>query len=132
MIKTLTVATAALAFMATLADARPRHSARAFTTEQAQVVAHPTGCPRVRFCGCGVSVKVFGHPRRDLFRAASWRKFPRAAPAPGMVAVWGSRHVAYIISVQGNDALLYDPNSGGHLTRIHTRQLPGLVVNPNG
>jgi hypothetical protein len=97
------------------------------------IVPHPTGCPTIQFCGCGVSVKVFGRPVRNLYAASAWRRFPRAAAGPGMVAIWGSRHVAYIISVDGDEALLYDPNSGGHETRVHRRSLAGAtIVNPGG
>jgi hypothetical protein len=97
------------------------------------IVPHPSGCPATRFCGCGVSVRVFGHPVRDLYPASAWRRFPRAAAGPGMVAIWGGRHVAYIISVDGDEATLYDPNSGGHATRIHHRSLAGAtIVNPGG
>ena len=100
---------------------------------EARIVAHPAGCPRRLFCGCGVSVKVFGKPVRNRFLAANWFRFPRARPAPGMVAV-RRHHVMYIMAVdQNGNALVYDPNSGGHKTRIHTRSLTGYtVVNPNG
>lgn len=50
------------------------------------VVAHPAGCPRTRFCGCGVSLRVYGERRRNLYLAANWLKFPAVKPAPGMVA----------------------------------------------
>lgn len=102
--------------------------------DMAQIVDHPSGCPRTRFCGCGVSVKVFGHPVRNLFLAANWYKFPRTPPSAGMVAIFGKRHVAYIMSVDGGgNATLYDPNSGGHKTRIHTRNIANTtVVNPHG
>lgn len=100
----------------------------------ATIVSHPAGCPRRLFCGCGVSVKVFGRPVRDLYLAANWlRKFPRAEPGSGMVAA-RSGHVMYIMAYNGDGtALVYDPNSGRHLTRIHTRSLRGYrVVNPHG
>lgn len=98
-----------------------------------RVVAHPAGCPSRAFCGCGVSVKVFGKPIRDLFLARNWFKFPRATPGAGMVAVRNG-HVMYIMAYDGNgNATVYDPNSGGHRTRIHIRSLAGYrVVNPHG
>lgn len=99
-----------------------------------EIVSHPSGCPWRAFCGCGVSVKVFGRPIRDLFLAENWlRKFPRAAPGAGMVAARRG-HVMYIIDYLGNGmAQVYDPNSGGHQTRIHTRSLAGYrVVDPHG
>lgn len=98
-----------------------------------RIVSHPAGCPGRAFCGCGVSVKVFGHPVRDLFLASNWRKFPSAYPSAGMVA-WRNHHVMYIESMDANgNAVVYDPNSGGHQTRVHTRSLAGYhIVNPNG
>ncbi len=105
----------------------------ALTPHGQGIVPHPSGCPAVQFCGCGVSVKVFGHPVRDLYPASAWRRFPRAAAGPGMVAIWANRHVAYIISADGGDALLYDPNGGQHQTWIHRRSLAGAtIVNPGG
>lgn len=97
-----------------------------------RVVSHPEGCPRIAFCGCGVSVKVFGRSIKSLWRAAAWYQFPRAFPSAGMVAV-RNHHVMFIESYDGNgNAVVYDPNSGGHQTRIHTRSLAGYqVVNPN-
>ncbi len=95
------------------------------------IVDHPSGCPRTAFCGCGVAVKVFGKPIRDLWLAANWFKFKTAAPAPGMVAV-RRHHVFVVLEVLGhNKVLAYDPNSGGHKTRIHLRSLAGYrVVDP--
>ena len=98
-----------------------------------RIVSHPSGCPGSAFCGCGVSVKVFGHPVRNLYLASNWFQFPRSSPGPGMVAV-RNHHVMYIEAMDGNgNATVYDPNSGGHQTRIHTRSLSGYtIVNPNG
>jgi len=106
----------------------------AFSTVAAGAVQyqpHPRGCPRVSFCGCGVSLKVFGKPVRHLYLAANWLRFPRAKPASGMVAARRG-HVFYIIKVVGRGkALAYDPNSGRHRTRIHIRSLAGFqVVDP--
>src|SRR5690348_8578155 len=97
-----------------------------------RIVEHPAGCPRIAFCGCGVSVKVFGRSIKGLWRAAAWYKFPRTFPAPGMVAV-RNHHVMYIMAYDGNgNATVYDPNGGHHLTFIHTRSLSGYrIVNPH-
>ena len=104
-----------------------------YGAERDNILPHPSGCPRTAFCGCGVSVKVFGHPVRNLFLASNWRRFPRTSPAPGMVAV-RNHHVMLIVALDGNgNATVYDPNSGGHQTRQHVRSLSGYyVVNPNG
>lgn len=94
-----------------------------------EVVSHPEGCPRSLFCGCGVSVRVFGHPVRDLWLVQNWYRFPRAEAAAGNVAILGSRHVAYILQAYGDGtATLYDPNSGGGLTRVHRVSLRGWAV----
>lgn len=98
-----------------------------------QIVAHPAGCPRSLFCGCGTAVHIFGSPIRSLWLAANWLKFPRAAPGPGMVAARHG-HVFAIEKDLGNGMVLaYDPNSGRGLTRIHVVSLRGYsVVNPHG
>jgi hypothetical protein len=101
----------------------------ATAASSAEVVSHPEGCPRSLFCGCGVSVRVFGHPVRDLWLVQNWYRFPRAEAAAGNVAILGSRHVAYILQAYGDGtATLYDPNSGGGLTRVHRVSLRGWAV----
>lgn len=103
------------------------------TPVKAEIVPNPAGCPKRLFCGCGVSVKVFGHPVRELFLAANWYRFPRAIARAGMVAIFGRHHVAYILDANGNSATVYDPNSGGHATRIHARDISrATIVNPTG
>ena len=102
-------------------------------TEGAVVGGRPAGCPR-RYCGCGVSLKVFGKIIPELNLAYNWKKkFPRTAPAPGMVAA-RSGHVFYIVSVIDSlNVIAYDPNSGKGLTRVHERSLRGyVVVDPHG
>ena len=98
---------------------------------RARIVAHPEGCPRVRFCGCGVSLHVFGKRVRDLYLAANWRRFKPAPPAPGTVA-WRYGHVFAVVKVLRHGVVLaYDPNSGRGLTRVHVRRLAGYkVVDP--
>lgn len=96
------------------------------------VVAHPPGCPWRAFCGCGAAVRVFGRPVRDLWLAANWFRFPRAAPAAGMVAV--RRHHVFVLEqhLGGSTWLAYDANSGRHATRVHARSITGFViVNPH-
>lgn len=98
-----------------------------------QIIDHPSGCPRTAFCGCGAAVRIFGAPLRALWAAASWFKFPRASPAPGMVAV--RRHHVFVLEGKLDNGLwlAYDANSGGHQTRIHARSLAGYtIVNPHG
>lgn len=92
------------------------------------IVAHPAGCPTRLFCGCGASVRVFGHSVRELWLAANWYKFPRTYPAPGAVAV--RRHHVMVLEADlgGGVWQVYDANSGGHATRIHARSLAGYTI----
>lgn len=101
--------------------------------EARYVVPNPTGCPSRAFCGCGAAVRVFGHAVRELWLAANWYRFPRAAPAPGMVAV--RPHHVFVLEADlgGGMWQVYDANSGGHATRIHARSIAGYtIVNPHG
>jgi hypothetical protein len=108
---------------------RGRRSAR--IGRQTVVVAHPAGCPRRAFCGCGAAVRVFGSPRRDLWLSSNWLRFPRSPPAPGTVAVRRG-HVFVLEQHAGGDTwIVYDANSGGRRTRIHARSIRGYaIVNP--
>jgi hypothetical protein len=112
-----------------------RHHAQHYVRyETGTVVAHPSGCPRTEFCGCGAAVEVFGHAVRSLWLAANWLRFPRTAPHPGAAVVFGAHHVAVIREYYGDGtALLYDANSGHHLTRVHRMSIArGRVVQPTG
>jgi hypothetical protein len=98
---------------------------------RAEILPHPDGCPRRAFCGCGAAVRLFGKPIRDLWLAANWFRFPRAAPAPGMAAV--RRHHVFVLEqhLGGNTWLVYDANSGRGRTQRHARSIAGyVVVNP--
>lgn len=103
------------------------------TSAVAEVQPHPAGCPKRAFCGCGAAVKVFGHPRRDLWLARAWYRFPRTSPASGTVAV-RRHHVFVLLShVSGTTWLVWDANSGGRKTRVHHRSIAGwAIVNPHG
>jgi hypothetical protein len=92
------------------------------------IIGHPAGCPHSQFCGCGASVRIFGHPVRELYLASNWFQFAHTAPGPGMVAV-RNHHVFVIESVNGDGTVVaWDANSGGHATRIHTVSLSGYSV----
>ena len=135
MAATLTLVTA-IVLASSSAQARHyrhhHHSSYVYATE-GQVVSHPSGCPRIAFCGCGASVEVFGHPIRELYLAANWFRFPHTTAASGMVAV-RNHHVFVIRSVNSDGTVVaYDANSGGHLTRVHTVSLVGYSVrDPRG
>jgi hypothetical protein len=110
-----------------------RSPTRQASRGEVQLLPHPVGCPSRAFCGCGASIEVFGRSIRELWLAAAWFKFPRAEPAPGMVAV-RRHHVFVIREVRAPGLVLaYDANSGGRRTRLHLRSLAGFtVVNPRG
>lgn len=111
------------------ASTRKARSNRAYIA--AQVVSHPSGCPARSFCGCGAAVRVFGHARRDLWLAANWLRFPRTSPAPGMVAARRGHVFVLERHIGGSTWLAWDPNSGGHRTRVHARSIAGFaIVNP--
>jgi hypothetical protein len=82
-----------------------------------------------------VSVWAFGHSIRSLWLARAYFKFPRSIAGKGKVAIFRhGHHVAGIIEAYGDGtALLYDPNSGGHKTRIHRRSIKrAIIVDPHG
>jgi hypothetical protein len=119
----------------------PNYAAKPIKTTglEPQIVVHPEGCPQRLFCGCGAAKRlkdtwgIVVEKPRELWLAASWYRFPKAQPAPGMVAV--RRHHVYVIEAYLGDGkvLAYDANSGGGKTRIHVRSLAGYaVVNPRG
>ena len=139
--KTATVV-AALLLLSVQAEARPyRHlyriqhfrEAMAMVPSNEHIVsARPAGCPS-RFCGCEASLYKFGRIIPELNLASNWRRFPRAAPAPGMAAVRSGHVMILEQQVAGNVWTVHDGNSGGHVTREHSRSLAGYtIVDPNG
>lgn len=92
------------------------------------ILAHPVGCPRRLFCGCGASIEIFGRPIADLFTARAWLRFPRSERAP-RTAMVRAHHVAILRShVSGTLWLVYDANSGGRQTRLHVRDTAGWTI----
>lgn len=92
----------------------------------------PSGCPH-RFCGCGASLQVFGRIIPTLNLAANWLRFPRTAPASGMVAARRGHVFVLKQHIGGNTWLVHDSNSGRGRTRIHPRSIAGFtIVNPHG
>ena len=108
-----------------------RNAMASIDADRGQVVGgRPAGCPR-SYCGCGASLHVFGRIVPGLNLAANWLRFPRTAPAPGMVAARRGHVFVLERHLEGDTWMAYDANSGRHATRIHARSLRGYtVVNP--
>ena len=129
MIKTLTFAAALVLAVSTAAEARSHHGHRYHrialdANANETFLPHPAGCPARLFCGCGARKHLgIDDPRLNL--AANW---PRLYHGSTPVAVWDG-HVAVIDRMTGpNSAMLYDYNSGGHLSRYHERSLAGARI----
>ena len=97
-----------------------------------RIVPNPLGCPSRAFCGCGTALHIFGKNIRAAWLARWWFRFPAAAPGPGKVAVRRHHVFAILRDLGGGRVLAYDPNSGGHKTRIHVRSLRGYSVRDPG
>ncbi len=100
---------------------------------RAEVIGgRPAGCP-YQFCGCGLSLHLYGRIIPRLNRAAEWLRFPRAFPAPGMAAV-RYHHVMGLERPGSRPGLwvVYDANGGHHMTWRHERSIAGyVIVNPS-
>lgn len=103
------------------------------TSDHAPAVigGRPAGCPH-RFCGCALSLKLFGRIIPMLNLAANWMGFPHVTPAPGMVAARRG-HVFQLLAHRGGSRWrVWDANSGHGRIRIHDRSIAGYaIVNPN-
>lgn len=96
---------------------------------RAEVIGgRPPGCP-YQFCGCGASLYLFGRIIPELNRAASWFRFSRTSPAPGMAAV-RNHHVMVLEAPTSRPGiwLVHDSNGGRHLTWRHARSIAGFVI----
>jgi hypothetical protein len=87
----------------------------------------PSGCPHA-FCGCEASLYRFGRIIPQLNLASNWRRFPRAAPAPGMAAVRAGHVMILQQHLDGNVWYAHDDNSGGHVTREHAVSIAGYTI----
>jgi hypothetical protein len=76
---------------------------------------------------------VFGRIIPTLNLAANWLRFPRAAPAPNMVAARRGHVFVLKQHIAGNTWLVHDSNSGRGRTRVHPRSIARyVIVNPHG
>lgn len=88
----------------------------------------------IPFCGCALSVKIFGRVINEpnLKLASTWRHaFPKTQAAPGMVGARNGHALQLISHIEGDRWIVWDPNSGGGLIRIHERRIGRFtIVNP--
>jgi hypothetical protein len=96
-------------------------------SDERTVGGRPSGCPH-SFCGCEASLFRFGRIIPQLNLATNWRRFPRAAPAPGMAAVRSGHVMILQQQVAGDIWYVHDGNSGGHVTREHPRSISGYTI----
>lgn len=134
MIRTVLLAAFCAVLFAANADARPKHRQvpqglqRVMAEGAGRVVGgRPAGCPRA-FCGCGASLYLFGKIVPALNLAANWLRFPRAEPAPGMVAARRGHVFVLVRHIRGPIWWAHDSNSGRHRTRVHPRSIAGFVI----
>jgi hypothetical protein len=104
-----------------------RQSMAMAPSDERVVGNRPSGCPNA-FCGCEASLYRFGHIVPELNLAGNWRRFPRAAPAPGMAAVRSGHVMILQQQVAGDVWYVHDGNSGGHVTREHPRSIAGYAI----
>lgn len=101
---------------------------RVMATGAGRIVGgRPRGCPR-RYCGCGASLHIFGRVIPRLNLAANWLRFPKAAPAPGMVAARRGHVFVLKRHIHGRVWLVWDANSGRGKTRVHPRSIAGFTI----
>jgi len=85
-------------------------------------------------CGFELSLYLFGEDRAELSSASSWiGEFLRTSLPPRIPAAHNHHLVARLCHVGLGDWLVHDGNSGGNLTRGHTRSISGYTIaDPQG
>jgi len=93
----------------------------------AQMLAHPAGCPFRLFCACGAAVDLGLDPRTHM-AARSYYRYPVSQPEPNTVAV--RPHHVFVLKrhIEGLLWLVADYNSGGHASRLHVRSIAGYSI----
>lgn len=88
----------------------------------------PQGCPNL-WCGCWLSIEIFGRNDPSLWLVSNWLKFPRTEPAPGAVAVIrrGGQpgHVGVVVGFDGKNPII---KSGNHNRRVGTGTYPAQTI----
>ena len=121
-IVTLLIAAALLIVAGISARTEPNHRPQAVTAPTDgfrmaswSVGGRPNCCPPRAWCGCALSVWIYGDCRKSLWRARAWLNLghPVPYPIPGAIAV-------------------YKRGSGGHVGIITSVPRPGFIVLKSG
>jgi uncharacterized protein (TIGR02594 family) len=82
----------------------------------------PSGCPSA-WCGCWLSLEVFGKNIRELWLAKNWLKFRHTSPSVGSVAVMSRRgggHVGIVTAFDEKGNPIIKSGNHGHRVGIGT------------
>jgi len=104
------------------------HRSKSAVAAPVTMLAHPDGCPRVAFCGCGAAIDALGRNVRSLWVAANWYAFPRSSPGYNTVGVRPHHVLVLKQQVSGNIWMANDYNSGGHLSRYHAVDISRYTI----
>lgn len=93
----------------------------------------PAGCPARSWCGCFMSLHVFGRNVRSLWLARAWTRIGRPArgPAPGVIAVYGrgrGGHVGRVVRVVGPGRIVLLSGNDGGRVRQRERSTRGIIA----
>lgn len=110
----------------------PTNRADGRTLSTAAVKARPEECPHKLWCGCALSVLLFGESRRDLWLARNWLKLgkPIDSPKPGAVAVFARKnggHVGLITKVLSSDRIVLWSGNDHNAVRERPRSTLNII-----
>lgn len=84
--------------------------------------SRPAGCP-ARFCGCALSLKLFGKIIPKFNLSTNWKALPATSAAPGMVAAKRGHVLQLVSHVRGNRWKVWTANSCGRRICIQERNI---------
>lgn len=121
-------------------EARRRVSRRAYVRQRGMakiarvaISGRPRGCPARSWCGCFMSLHVFGRNLRQLWLARAWASVgrPASGPAPGVIAVYArgrGGHVGRVVRVLGPGRIVLLSGNDGGRVRQRERSTKGIIA----